>query len=57
MRRALLLITLVFIAGLAALTVIDLANNGVSPLDVVSFMILALFSVAIVGALRQPPAR
>lgn len=54
-RRALLLVTLVFIAGLATLTVIDLVRNGVSPLDVISIMILIFFSIGILGALRTPP--
>lgn len=54
MRRTLLLVTLVFIAALAAATGYDLARNGVTPLDVVSIMILAFFWIGIVGALRQP---
>jgi hypothetical protein len=54
-QRALLIVTIVFILGLAAMTVIDIADNGLTPLDVVAIMILAFFSVAIVGALRVPP--
>ena len=55
MRRALLIITLVFIGALAALTGIDVVRNGLSPLDVVSILILVFFSIGIVGALREPP--
>jgi hypothetical protein len=54
-RRTLLTITLLFIAGLAALTATDIARNGPTPLDVVSIMILVFFSIGIVGALRTPP--
>ena len=53
-RRAILAITLAFIAGLAALTVKDIIDNGVTPLSFVSIMILVFFSIAIVGALRAP---
>ena len=55
--RALLILTLVFIIGLAALTISDLVQNGVTPVSVVSVGLLAFFWVAIVGALRQPPPR
>jgi hypothetical protein len=52
--RPLLIVTLVFIVGLAALTVSDLIQNGVTPIAVVSIAILAFFSVTIVNALRSP---
>ena len=55
MRIALLLVTIVFIGGLIALTVYDVASNGVTPLDVVSAVIIAFFGVAIVGALASRP--
>lgn len=51
-RRLLLVVTLLFIAGLTALTVLDMVNNGVNALSVVSFVILLFFWVAIGGALR-----
>ncbi|HWF54246.1 MAG TPA: hypothetical protein VG223_06450 [Solirubrobacteraceae bacterium] len=54
-RRVILVVTLLFIAMLATLTVDDVATYGVTPLDVVAVMILALFAVAIVGALRERP--
>lgn len=56
-RRALLTVTLIFIAGLTALTVIDLIRNGVNALNVLSILILGLFWVGIVGALRAPSRR
>lgn len=55
MRIALLLVTILFLAGLAFLTVFDVAHNGVTPLDVVSILIIAFFGVAIVGALATRP--
>ncbi len=55
MRITLLIVTVLFLAGLAALTVYDVASNGVTPLDVVSVIIIAFFGVAIVGALATRP--
>ncbi len=56
MRIAVLTIAVVFIALLAALTVLDFVNNGVTGTGVVAIFILVLFVVGIVGALRHPPA-
>jgi hypothetical protein len=54
-RRLILTVTVLFITGLAALTVVDIANNGPSPLDFVAILILVFFWIGIVGALRNPP--
>jgi hypothetical protein len=54
-RVTVLVITIVFILGLAALTVADFVNNGVSVVGVLAVLILVLFTVGIVGALRHPP--
>lgn len=56
-RRLILVVVLVFIAGLSALTILDMVNNGVNALSVVSFVILLFFWVAIVGALRTSDGR
>jgi len=56
-RRVLLAVTLIFIAGLATLTVIDLVNHGITALAVLSILILAIFWIGIVGALREPRHR
>ncbi|MGI8505437.1 MAG: hypothetical protein ACR2MK_01295 [Solirubrobacteraceae bacterium] len=56
MRTAVLIVALLFIAMLAALTVLDVVHYGVSALDVVAVLILVLFATGIVGALRGPPA-
>lgn len=55
MRTAVLIVALLFIAMLAALTVLDVIHYGVSPLDVVAVLILVLFATGIIGALRTPP--
>jgi len=54
-RVVILTIALLFIAMLAALTVLDIVHNGVTALDVVAILILVLFTTGIVGALRSPP--
>ena len=55
MRATVLTLALLFIVLLGALTVADIADNGPTPLDVVSVLILALLSIAVVGAVRNPP--
>jgi hypothetical protein len=55
MRIPVLVIALAFIAGLGVLTGIDIARNGVTVLSVLAILVLALFMVGIVGALREPP--
>ena len=55
MRVTVLTLALLFIVLLAALTVADIANNGLTALDVVAVLILVLFSVGVLGALRTRP--
>ncbi len=55
MRAAVLTIALLFIAGLGALTVLDIVNYGLTALDVIACLIVFLFATGIVGALRRPP--
>ena len=55
MRKTVLAVTLVFIAGLGALTIEDFIRHGVTAVGIIAVAILALFSIGIVGALRQPP--
>lgn len=55
MRIFVLTIALAFIVGLGALTVIEFIDNGLSALGVLAVLILVLFTVGIVGALRHPP--
>ena len=55
MRQLLLIVALLFIGMLVALTVADIANNGLNALDVVAALVLVLFTTGIVGALLHPP--
>jgi len=48
---------LVFIAGFAFLTVAAAIRDGFSAATVLSALVLALISVGVVGALRNPPRR
>jgi len=58
MRTVVLIVAMVFIAALAALTALDVSRYGLSPLDVVSILIVGLMAVGILGALRPgPPGR
>jgi hypothetical protein len=55
-RRILVLgAALVFIAGLAFLTVAQIVHQGFTAGSFVAVLILALLAVGIVGALRNPP--
>jgi hypothetical protein len=55
LRIVVLTIALLFIALFGFLTALDFAHNGVTALGVFAVCVLVLFSVGIVGALRQPP--
>lgn len=55
MRAAILLVALAFTALLASLTVAAAIESGPDPLTVLAFLVVALFLVGIVGALRHPP--
>jgi hypothetical protein len=54
-RSVVLTIALAFIAALAVLTGIDIARYGVTALSVLAILVLLLFMIGIVGALREPP--
>jgi hypothetical protein len=54
-RAVILALALLFIGLFGALTVADIVHNGLNALDVVSILVLTLFTVGIVGALRNPP--
>jgi len=55
MRLAVLTIALAFILLLGTLTVYVFIHDGVSADGVIAILILVLFVVGIVGALRHPP--
>ena len=50
-----LAVTLVFLAMLGVLTALDISHHGVTPLAVLSILILGLLGTGIIGALRHPP--
>jgi len=54
-RAALLGSALLFIAILAALTVLAALDGGVNVLTLVSLLVLALLGVGVAGAMRAPP--
>lgn len=54
-RTLVLLLSLVMICGLAFLTVSVAVEDGVTPLVVVSGIILALLGFGVLGALTTPP--
>lgn len=55
MRALLLLITLAFIGAVGVLTALDISHHGLTGISVLAIVILVLFTVGIVGALRNPP--
>jgi hypothetical protein len=54
-RLVVLGMALVFIAGLAFLTVTAIVEQGFTLASLLSILILALLAIGIVGALRNPP--
>ena len=57
MRAALLASALVFIAILAALTVVAAIDGGVNVLTLVTLLVLALLGAGVLAALPRVPAR
>ena len=56
-RAGVLTIALVFVGALGVLTVLDFVNYGVTLIGVLAVMIVVLFLIGIVGALREPPPK
>ena len=55
MRIVVLTITVLFIVMLGTLTAIDISRHGVTVLGVTAILVVFLFMIGIVGALRPPP--
>jgi lipopolysaccharide export LptBFGC system permease protein LptF len=55
MRTIVFAIAVVFTVLLAYLTVLDFARHGVTAIGVLGVLIVVLFGVGFVGALRHPP--
>jgi cytochrome c biogenesis protein CcdA len=54
-RYILLAVTIVFLLGLSFLTIYDIVHDGVTPLNVLSILLIAFFGVALIGALTARP--
>jgi hypothetical protein len=54
-HRPVLITALVFVALLGALTVQVMLESGPDVLSVVSLIILAMFGLAVYGAIKEPP--
>jgi hypothetical protein len=56
-RVVVILLTVVFIAGMTLLTVLDFSNNGVTLVGVIGAGVVIVIGVGILGALLQPPRK
>ncbi len=54
-RTIVLIIVLAFIVGFGYLTASEIASGGFDLLTAVSLLVLALFAIGALGALRGPP--
>ena len=57
MRLLVFLAAAVFIAGMATLTALYLANNGLTLVGVLGLLVLIVCGVGVLGAFFQPPRR
>jgi hypothetical protein len=55
MRFLLLAVVAVFTAGIGALTVRDIVDNGLTWLDVLALLVVLLFATGIIGSLLHRP--
>ena len=55
MRTGLLVLTLLFLAGFAALTIHAAIDQGFTILSVISLLIIGLLGIGIVGAIWEEP--
>jgi quinol-cytochrome oxidoreductase complex cytochrome b subunit len=56
-RVFVLALSLLFIMGFAFLTILGIAQHGLTAEAVLSVFVLVLLGVGVVGALRNPPRR
>jgi len=57
MRNAFLVVALIFCLGFGGMTVAVAAQSGVDIFILVSFLIVLMLMLAVLGALRNPPGR
>jgi hypothetical protein len=55
MRNGFLLVSLVFCLAFGGMTVAVVAQSGLDILTLVSFLIVVMLMLAVLGALRNPP--
>jgi hypothetical protein len=48
---------LLFIVGMAVLTALDIAKNGITGLGVVGLFVTIVVGVGVIGALTEPPRK
>ena len=53
LRIALLAVTVVFTGLIATLTVLDMVDHGISWLDLLALLVVALFATGIIGSLWE----
>lgn len=57
MRNAFLVVALIFCLGFGGMTAAVAAQSGLDILTLVSFLIVLMLMLAVLGALRNPPGR
>ena len=57
MRIVVFALALVFIVGMAVLTVLDISRNGITGLGVVGVFVVIVVGVGVIGALTEPPRK
>ena len=57
MRFVVFALALVFIISMAALTAIDISNNGITGLGIVGVFVVIVVGVGVIGALTEPPRK
>jgi hypothetical protein len=50
-------LALVFIVGMAVLTVLDISRNGITGLGVVGVFVVIVVGVGVIGALTESPRK
>jgi hypothetical protein len=55
LRTALLTVAILFCVLFAALTIGVVIDSGLSVLSVLSFMIIGMLAIGLIGAIRNPP--
>jgi hypothetical protein len=50
-------VALVFIVGMAVLTVLDISRNGITGLGVVGVFVVIVVGVGVIGALTESPRK